>query len=60
MHAAFAGRGIEEGILKRIPMRRFGKPSELDGAMLLLASDAGGYMTGAVVPVDGGQVLSWM
>lgn len=58
MHAEFAG--MEEGILKRIPMRRFGKPSDLDGAMLLLASDAGRYMTGAIVPVDGGQVLSWM
>ncbi|MGO4764158.1 SDR family oxidoreductase [Cupriavidus sp. 2KB_3] len=58
MHAEFAG--IEQGILKRIPMRRFGKPSDLDGAMLLLASDAGRYMTGAVIPVDGGQVLSWM
>ncbi|WP_020200936.1 SDR family NAD(P)-dependent oxidoreductase [Cupriavidus sp. WS] len=60
MHAEFAGRGIEEGILRRIPMRRFGKPSDLDGAMLLLASDAGRYMAGAVIPVDGGQVLSWM
>ncbi|MFJ1260117.1 SDR family NAD(P)-dependent oxidoreductase [Cupriavidus sp. CuC1] len=58
MHAEFAG--IEQGILKRIPMRRFGKPSDLDGAMLLLASDAGRYMTGTVIPVDGGQVLSWM
>jgi len=60
MQAQFAERGIESGILKRIPMRRFGEASDLDGATLLLASDAGRYMTGAVIPVDGGQVLSWM
>ncbi|WP_441622419.1 SDR family NAD(P)-dependent oxidoreductase [Cupriavidus sp. RAF12] len=60
MQAEFAERGIEEGILKRIPMRRFGEPSDLDGATLLLASEAGRYMTGAVIPIDGGQILSWM
>lgn len=60
MHAHFADHGFDESIRKRIPMRRFGQPSDLDGATLLLASDAGRYITGAVVPVDGGQTLSWM
>ncbi|MEJ2800795.1 SDR family oxidoreductase [Comamonadaceae bacterium PP-2] len=60
MHAHFADHGFDETIRKRIPMRRFGQPSDLDGAMLLLASDAGRYITGAVLPVDGGQTLSWM
>lgn len=60
MHAHFAEHGFDEAIRKRIPMRRFGVPSDLDGATLLLASDAGRYITGAVLPVDGGQTLSWM
>jgi 3-oxoacyl-[acyl-carrier protein] reductase len=44
--------------LKRdIPMGRFGNQGDLDGALLLLASDAGGYITGATIVVDGGQVI---
>jgi NAD(P)-dependent dehydrogenase (short-subunit alcohol dehydrogenase family) len=39
----------------RIPLRRVGRPDDLDGAMLLLASPAGAYMTGAVIAVDGGH-----
>lgn len=42
---------------KRIPMRRFGEYKELNGALLLLASDAGSYMTGETIRVDGGHVL---
>ncbi|TVQ55882.1 MAG: SDR family oxidoreductase [Rhodobacteraceae bacterium] len=45
-------------ILKRIPMRRFGDPSDLDGPLLLLLSDAGRYMTGVVIPVDGGHLAA--
>jgi len=51
---------FRESMLRRTPMRRFGKPDDLDGAFLLLASDAGRYMTGSVLVVDGGQALSWM
>jgi NAD(P)-dependent dehydrogenase (short-subunit alcohol dehydrogenase family) len=47
-----------QAIAKRIPMRRFGEPSDLDGALLLLASDAGRFMTGATVVVDGGHLAS--
>ncbi|MFK7912991.1 MAG: SDR family NAD(P)-dependent oxidoreductase [Pseudomonadales bacterium] len=39
-----------------IPMRRFGEFQDLDGPLLLLASDASRYMTGSVVTVDGGHV----
>ena len=45
--------------LKRdIPMGRFGESGELDGALLLLASNAGSYLTGATIVVDGGQVVA--
>jgi NAD(P)-dependent dehydrogenase (short-subunit alcohol dehydrogenase family) len=53
-------KDFEQALLKRTPMRRFGTPEDLDGASLLLASDAGRYMTGVAIPVDGGQLLSWM
>ena len=60
MTESFRDIGIADHVLTRIPQRRFGRPEDLDGAALLLASDAGRYMTGTVIPVDGGQTLSWM
>jgi 3-oxoacyl-[acyl-carrier protein] reductase len=44
-------------IRREIPMGRFGNEGDLDGALLLLASDAGAYITGATIIVDGGQVI---
>jgi NAD(P)-dependent dehydrogenase (short-subunit alcohol dehydrogenase family) len=38
----------------RVPMGRLGSPDELHGVTLLLASDASSYMTGTLIPVDGG------
>lgn len=42
----------------RIPQRRFGTPDDLDGSLLLLASDAGAYINGALLAVDGGHLVS--
>ncbi len=49
-----------QALLKRLPMRRFGEPADLDGALLLLASDAGRYMTGSIIVVDGGHGLGFL
>ena len=50
----------EEGqeYISKIPMKRLGLESELDGALLLLASDASSFMTGSVITVDGGHVIN--
>jgi 3-oxoacyl-[acyl-carrier protein] reductase len=45
-------------MLRKIPQRRFGDPEDLDGALLLLASDASRYMTGSIIVVDGGFLLT--
>ena len=47
-----------KALIKRIPQRRLGQLSDLDGPMLLLASDASRYMTGSVLAVDGGHLVS--
>ena len=45
-------------LIKRIPQRRLGEYTDLDGPLLLLASDASSFMTGSVVTVDGGHLLA--
>ncbi|MEQ9561101.1 MAG: glucose 1-dehydrogenase [Woeseiaceae bacterium] len=48
--------GAGEMLVKRIPMGRVGDTEELAGPLLLLASEAGSFMTGSTITVDGGQL----
>ncbi len=48
-------RGKE--MISRIPQQRLGQPTDLDGALLLLAGDGSAYMNGSVITIDGGHTL---
>ena len=58
LNDAFFGSDAGKALIRRIPQRRLGETRELDGPLLLLASDAGSYMTGSVIAVDGGHLVS--
>jgi len=54
----FFASDIGQALIKRIPQRRLGKLEDLEAPLLLMCSDAGAYMTGAVLAVDGGHLVS--
>lgn len=58
LNADFWKSEAGSAMLRRIPQRRLGRLQDLDGPLLLLASEASAYMTGAVLTVDGGHVVS--
>ena len=58
LNRGFLQSEIGKALIGRIPVGRVGAPADLDGALLLLASDAGAYLNGAVLPVDGGHAVS--
>ena len=58
MNGAFWKTPGGQRLIERIPQRRIGQPEHLDGALLLLASEAGAFMTGSVVTVDGGHTVN--
>jgi len=50
------GDVVDPGLLSRIPLRRLGRPEDIAGIVVLLCSKGGAYITGALIPVDGGLV----
>jgi NAD(P)-dependent dehydrogenase (short-subunit alcohol dehydrogenase family) len=52
MHATIEAVGDQ--IVRSVPMHRLGKPSDMAGTAIFLSSAAATYITGAVLPVDGG------
>ena len=57
INRAFLESEKGEAMKRTIPMGRFGNEGDLDGALLLLASKAGAYITGATIVADGGEVV---
>jgi len=57
LSGTLARRG-EEAVLAPVPLKRFVSPSDMAAAAIYLASPAGSYLTGAVIPVDGGTATT--
>ncbi len=58
MNSPFWKTPAGQKLIDRVPQRRIGQPEHLDGALLLLASQAGEFMTGSIVTVDGGHTVN--
>jgi NAD(P)-dependent dehydrogenase (short-subunit alcohol dehydrogenase family) len=55
MTASFLGNPeMREAVAQQVPLRRIGRPDDVAGLAIFLASRAGSYLTGAVIPLDGG------
>ncbi|HYG89205.1 MAG TPA: glucose 1-dehydrogenase [Azospirillum sp.] len=54
----FFATDVGQALIKRVPQRRLGQLDELNGPLLLLCSDASSLMTGSVLAVDGGHLVS--
>ncbi len=52
-----AGPEIKKVMLDMIPLKRFGKPEEMAGAVLFLCSEAASYITAKSLVIGGGQVI---
>ena len=57
MNSDYLDSEAGQAMMKRVPQRRFGDLTDLDAPLLLLAGDGASYMTGVILPVDGGHSL---
>ena len=57
LNSDFIDSEMSDAMIRRIPMRRVGKINEIEGPILLLASEAGSYITGSTLVVDGGHLV---
>ncbi len=58
LNTAFFDTDAGKALIRRIPQRRLGQLCDLDAPLMLLASDASSFMTGATLAVDGGHLVS--
>jgi len=58
LNRAFWETEAGQALVRRVPQRRLGRLEDLDGPLLLLASDASRFMTGTAIAVDGGHLVS--
>jgi NAD(P)-dependent dehydrogenase (short-subunit alcohol dehydrogenase family) len=58
LNSDFFQSAAGEALLKRVPMQRLGRLDELSAPFLLLAGDASSFMTGSILTVDGGHLVS--
>lgn len=58
INRAFFDSEAGQAMIRRIPQRRLGRPEDLTGALLLLASDASSHMTGSTITIDGGHSIA--
>lgn len=58
INSGFLKSDAGQKLISRIPMRRTGQPEDLEGLILLLCSDRSAYMTGSVIPIDGGHLTT--
>ncbi len=58
LNRAFFESDPGKALIARVPQRRLGQPADLDGPLLLLASEASRFMTGSVIAADGGHLVS--
>lgn len=56
LESSTSDRAMRERVLSGIPMNRLGETTDIVGPAIFLASDAAGYVTGALLPVDGGNL----
>ncbi|MCZ6522602.1 MAG: SDR family oxidoreductase, partial [Alphaproteobacteria bacterium] len=57
MNTEYFESELGQKLIARLPRRRIGSPEDLDGLILLLASEASRFMTGSIITIDDGQMF---